>query len=133
MLRRWLAAILALGINTAGASPGFDWDDDDEPRHSQEARESSPAGDVAESFVGVVRLQSPDDRALVKGLAKCRDRGDLKVRVVSGAGDAGYVRAACEQQGFTFSRQFDAAGIAVMEFYTDLYYVPRSRPPAKTD
>ena len=126
MLRRWFAAILALGMNTAGASPGFDWDDDDEPRHSQEAREPSRASD-AESFVGVVRLQRLDDTALVMGLSKCRDRGDLKVRVVSGAGDAGYVRAACERQGFTFSRQFDAAGIVVMEFYTDLYYVPRSR------
>ena len=140
MFRRWLAAILALGINTAGASPGFDWDDDDEPRHSQEAQTAatpprdwtaSPDIDITESFVGVVRLERLDDApafdgALARGLARCRDGGDLKVRVVAGTGNAGYVRAACERQGFLFSRQLDAAGIVVMEFYTDLYFVPRN-------
>ena len=94
-------------------------------------RPTPPLAGSFQKYVGVITLATSAgavtiEAALVPALSACRDRGDLKIQVIVGSCDAEPVRRTCEGHGFMFSKFRQAAGGPVMEFYTDLYYRPRS-------
>ena len=85
-------------------------------------------------LVGLIALPAIDaaapDGRLADALAACRERGDLKVQVLAPHADPGVIRRACAAHGFTFSRVRESAAGSVLEFYTDLYFIPPHRAAA---
>jgi len=99
------------------------------------------AARVAEPFVGVIGVDPSTHAtgmasALRAALAACRERGDLKVRIIAATDDAAAAAAllqTCESQGFMFARRRAAvAGGQALEFYTDLYFDPTPRAPGES-
>jgi hypothetical protein len=130
-------------VESRGAGPSLV-----QPGHRHPARGFVGSGHTPlvagsyQQYVGVITLATmpgaaATEAALVPALSACRDSGYLKIQVILGGCDEGLVRQTCEQHGFMFSKHRQAGRETVMEFYTDLYYLPsasqtrhRFHPPA---
>ena len=62
---------------------------------------------------------------LARALDRCRETGAVKVIVQTSVFDTAATRSTAESRGFRFSRTRESyAGVAQLEFYTDLYWSP---------
>jgi hypothetical protein len=151
MLRRLFATLVALLLSSGSPSPADEIgaSDVEQMKRRRQVVPAVPAvsgstargtllaradeagppllGSARQSHVGFLSLarmaRSTDavEPMVAQALARCRDRGDLKVVVILGDQDPETVRQTCEQHGFTFSKfgRFEEA--PTVELYTDLY------------
>ena len=77
-----------------------------------------------------VSAEAPQHHAtlLARALDRCRENGAVKVIVQACVFDAATVRRVADARGFRFSRtRHENAGVAAIEFYTDLYWSEAAR------